>query len=146
MIGIRRYEVGRRKPWIEWAHESMVALLRWKCSGLSMLSGPVDDQPNCPRTPPGVGIGAGPVLDDRSSSHPARCRDPAAGERSFEATRLRKRNIRDGFGCGRLVTSRVLARQGGRVKKAPRSSPPENTTGHAPTTHRSGDRRPKLFF
>ena len=32
---------------------------------------------------------AGPVLDDRSSSHPARCRDSAAGERFIETTRLR---------------------------------------------------------
>ena len=38
---------------------------------------------------------AGPVLDDRSSSHPARCRDPAAGERFIETTRLtgKKKNV-----------------------------------------------------
>lgn len=28
----------------------------------------------------------GPVVDHRSSSHPARCRDPAAGERLIDAT------------------------------------------------------------
>jgi hypothetical protein len=30
---------------------------------------------------------AGPVADAYSSSHPARCRDPAAGEQAFGATR-----------------------------------------------------------
>jgi hypothetical protein len=30
---------------------------------------------------------AGPVVDHRSSSHPARCGDPAAGERPIDATR-----------------------------------------------------------
>ena len=34
--------------------------------------------------------GAGPVTDPRSSSHPARCRDPAAGERVIGVTRTIK--------------------------------------------------------
>src|SRR5687767_13889159 len=64
---------------------------RWRCKR-GALSGPVASQPSRARHPAIMkpSNGAGPVTDPRSSSHPARCRDPAAGERVIGTTRTKK--------------------------------------------------------
>jgi hypothetical protein len=58
------------------------------------------------------GWDAGPVLDDRSASHPARCRDPAAGERFIETTRLRNGSKTSKLGMSIYAFGEVTAEAG----------------------------------